>query len=122
MFHIIIADAPVQAAQTIQAQTQGFEQTLMMIVVAVVFFYFILWRPESKRRKELETKRSGLKKGDRVVVAGGILGEVFKVQNETLIIRLTDGAKMEVLKTSIQDVQAGAEVVEKAEITTTEQK
>ena len=46
----------------------------MMIGVAIIFFYFILWRPESKRRKELETKRKGLKKGDRVVVAGGILG------------------------------------------------
>ena len=121
MFHTIIADASAQAAQA-QAQTQGFEQTLMMIAVAIVFFYFILWRPESKRRKELETKRQGLKKGDRVVVAGGILGEVFKVQNETLIIRLTDGAKMEVLKAAIQDVQSGAEVVEKAEPTTTEQK
>ena len=103
----ILADAPVQSIPT-----QGFEQTLMMIVVAVIFFYFILWRPESKRRKELETKRQGLKKGDRVIVAGGILGEVFKIQSETVILRLTDGAKMEVLKVAIQDVQTGVEKVE----------
>jgi preprotein translocase subunit YajC len=104
---IIIAEGPAQPIPT-----QGFEQTFVMIVVAVIFFYFILWRPESKRRKEIETKRKGMKKGDRVVVAGGILGEVFKVQEETIIIRLTDGAKMEVLKPAIQDVLVSAEKVE----------
>ena len=107
MIQSILADASVQSAA---AATQGFEQTLMMIVIAVIFFYFILWRPESKRRKELENKRKGLKKGDRVVVAGGILGEIFRVQNETVTIRLTDGAKMEVLKAAIQDVQPGTDV------------
>jgi preprotein translocase subunit YajC len=114
MFHSIIADAPVHTAPL---PTQGFEQMFLMIGVAIIFFYFILWRPESKRRKELETKRQGMKKGDRVVVAGGIMGEVFKVQNETVIIRLTDGAKMEVLKAAIQDIQVGTEVVEKTEPT-----
>ena len=110
----ILADAPAQPLPT-----QGLEQTLMMIVIAVVFFYFILWRPESKRRKELETKRQGLKKGDRVVVAGGILGEVFKIQGETVTLRLVGDAKMEVLKAASQDVQSG---VEKIELETAEQK
>jgi preprotein translocase subunit YajC len=47
-------------------------------------------------------------------VAGGIIGEVFKVQPETIIVRLTDGAKMEVVKAAIQDIQSpeGAEKVE----------
>jgi preprotein translocase subunit YajC len=119
MFHTIIADAPVQPSPV---PTQGFEQTLMMILVAIIFFYFILWRPETKRRKELEAKRQGLKKGDRVVVAGGILGEISKVQNETVIIKLIEGAKIEVLKAAIQDVQGGTEATEKAESTTPEQK
>ena len=86
-----------------------------MIGIALVFFYFILWRPESKRRKEMDAKRKALRKGDKVVVAGGILGEVSKVQAETIILRLTDGAKMEVLKAAIQDVQPGEEVAEKSE-------
>ena len=110
MFHCI-ADAPAPA---VPVSDGGFEQTLVMIGIALVFFYFILWRPESKRRKQMEEKRQGLKKGDRVVVAGGIIGEVFKVQPETIIVRLTDGAKMEVVKAAIQDIQSpeGAEKVE----------
>jgi preprotein translocase subunit YajC len=107
-----IAEAAVPAASNPDG---GFEQTLVMVGIAIVFFYFILWRPESKRRKQMEEKRQGLKKGDRVVVAGGIIGEIFKVQTETIILRLTDGAKMEVLKMAIQDVQPSSEGVEKVE-------
>ena len=111
MFHFI-AEGPA-----VPASDGGFEQTLVMVGIALVFFYFILWRPESKRRKQMDAKRQALKKGDKVVVAGGILGEVSKVQPETIILRLTDGAKMEVLKAAIQDVQPGAEGAEKTETT-----
>jgi len=87
-------------------------QTVIMIAVALVFFYFILWRPEQKRRKQMEKVRSSMKKGDRVT-AMGIIGTVVKVQDNTLIVSLYDGAKMEILKAAITDVQPAAE--EKAE-------
>lgn len=109
MFHII-ADAPAPVVPE-----QGFEQTLVMIAIAVVFFYFILWRPESKRRKAMDAKRETLAKGDRVVFGGGILGEVSKIQSETIIVKLCDGAKMEILKAAIQDVQPSGESSEKPE-------
>ncbi len=79
-------------------------QTLVMIAVALVFFYFILWRPEQKRRKQMETVRSSLKKGDRIT-AMGIIGTVVKVQENSVIISLCEGAKMEILKAAITDVQ-----------------
>lgn len=97
---LFVADAPAQP---------GFEQPLIMLGLAFVFLYFILWRPEQKRRKAIDTKRQALKKGDRVIVAGGILGEVSKIQADSIIIKLAEGAKMEVLKVAIQDVQPVAE-------------
>ncbi len=87
---------------------QGLWQTLIMISVAMIFFYFILWRPEQKRRKEQETQRASIKKGDRVV-AVGIVGTVVKVQDETLILKMYDGSKIEVLKVAINDVIPGTE-------------
>ncbi len=87
-------------------------QTMVMIAVALVFFYFILWRPEKKRRKQMEQVRSSLKKGDRVT-AMGIIGTVVKVQDNTVVVSLYDGAKMEILKAAITDVQPASE--EKAE-------
>lgn len=88
-------------------------QTFIMIAVALVFFYFILWRPEQKRRKQMEQVRGSLKKGDRIT-AMGIIGTVVKVQDNSVIVSLYDGAKMEILKAAITDVQAPS-TEEKAE-------
>src|SRR5690348_8013346 len=74
--------------------------TFVMLGLAVVFFYFILWRPEQKRRKLGEQMRSSLKKGYRVT-AMGILGTVIRVQEQTVVLRMVDGAKIEVLKAVI---------------------
>ena len=87
-------------------------QTVVMIGVAVVFFYFILWRPERKRRKQMEQVRSSLKKGDKIT-AMGIIATVVKVQDQTVVVSLYDGAKMELLKAAITDVQPATD--EKAE-------
>jgi preprotein translocase subunit YajC len=100
-------------APAVLSPDSGLDQTLLMVGIALVFFYFILWRPETKRRKQMEAKRQALQKGDRVVVAGGIIAEVFKIQADSIIVRLNDGAKMEVLKAAIQDIQEGSAVVEK---------
>ncbi len=97
-----------QDAPAAPARENSFMQTLIMIGIALVFFYFILWRPEQKRRKAMEKQRSGLKKGDRVT-AMGIVGTVFKVQETTVILKMVDGAKIEILKGAITDVQAGTD-------------
>lgn len=86
------------------AQERGMSQTLIMIVIALVFFYFIMWRPERKRRKALEQRRSSIRKGDRVT-AMGIIGTVSKVEDNTVIVKMYDGAKVEFLKGAITDVQ-----------------
>ena len=87
---------------------QGITQTLIMIAVALVFFYFILWRPEQKRRKLIEEQRSSLKKGDKVT-AVGIIGTVLRIQEQTVILKMFDGSKIEVLKGAITDVIPGTE-------------
>ena len=90
------------------APRDGMFQTLTMIGIALLFFYFILWRPEQKRRKALEEQRSTLKKGDRVT-AMGIIGTVHRIQEHTVILKMIDGAKIEVLKGAITDVAPGTE-------------
>lgn len=87
---------------------QGMYQTLIMIAIAMTFFYFILWRPEQKRRKALESQRDSLKKGDRVT-AMGIIGTVLKIQEQTVILKMYDGSKIEVLKGAVTDVLPGTE-------------
>ncbi len=91
----------------------NFMQTLMLVGFGVLFFYFLLWRPEQKRRKTLEKQRSSIKKGDRVT-AMGILGTVVRVADSadgksSVILKMVDGSKIEVLKAAISDVQPGTE-------------
>lgn len=86
----------------------GMIQTFLMIGIALVFFYFILWRPEQKRRKAAEQMRSALKKGDRVT-AMGIVGKVDRIQDQTIILKMIDGAKIEILKGAITDVKPASE-------------
>lgn len=84
-------------------------QTLIMIGIAILFFYFILWRPEQKRRKTMEKQRSEMKKGDHVT-AMGIVGTVDKINEKTVILKMVDGAKIEVLKQAITEVQSSSNV------------
>lgn len=99
-------------ADSMPARDQGMWQTVIMIGIALLFFYFILWRPEQKRRKIIETQRSSLKKGDRVT-AVGIIGSVVRIQEQTVILKMYDGSKIEVLKGAITDVIPGTEEDEK---------
>ena len=100
--------ATVFAQDAAPSPGSGITQTLIMIGIALVFFYFILWRPEQKRRKAAEQMRSSLKKGDRVT-AMGIVGKVDRIQEQTVVLKMVDGAKIEVLKAAITDVQPGTE-------------
>jgi len=114
---MLLSSASVFAQDATAPAEKGgnFMQTLFMIGIALVFFYFILWRPEQKRRKLMEKQRSSLKKGDRVT-AMGIIGTIDKIKETTVILKMVDNAKIEVLKAAITDVQPSTEDdVKKAE-------
>ena len=88
---------------------QSMWSSLLMIGGAVVLFYLILMRPEQKTRKKMQQQRSSMKKGDRIT-AMGIVGTLVRVEEETVILKMVDGAKVEVLKAAISDVKPGNEV------------
>ena len=93
-----------QAAE--ESPSGGLTQTLIMILIAFSFFYLILWRPEQKRRKAMEKMRSSMKKGDRVT-AMGIIGIIDRIQDQTVVLKMVDGSKIEMLKAAITDIQPG---------------
>ncbi len=97
-----------QGEEHVPPPDQSFWQTLVMIGIAFLFFYVILWRPEQKRRKALEEQRNALKKGDRVA-AMGIIGTVIRVGDQTVILKMYDGAKLEFYKAAISDILPEAE-------------
>lgn len=98
----------VEADEPMPVRDQGMWQTLVMAAIAIAFMYFILLRPEQKRRKAQEEQRGSLKKGDRVT-AVGIIGTVVRIQERSVILKMYDGSKIEVVKDAITDVIPGTE-------------
>lgn len=67
----------------------------------VLIFYFLLWRPQSKRRKEHQTLMTGLAKGDEVVTSGGIVGQITKVEDDFVKIQVANNMELRVQKSAI---------------------
>ena len=74
----------------------------MPIILMFVIFYFLLIRPQQKKRKELQVMITQLKKGDKVVTTGGIIGAVSSLQDEYVVLAVGGSeTKMEILKSAI---------------------
>jgi preprotein translocase subunit YajC len=58
-------------------------------------------RPQTKRQKELQKQREAMKKGDKVVTAGGIYGEIKEVQDAAFIITIAKDVTIKVSKESV---------------------
>ncbi len=67
----------------------------------VLIFYFLLWRPQSKRRKEHQQLMSGLAKGDEVVTAGGIVGLVNKVEDDFIKVQVAGNVELRIQKSAV---------------------
>jgi preprotein translocase subunit YajC len=81
----------------------------LMLLLMFGVFYFVLWRPQSKERKKVESFRQNLKKGDRIWTQGGLIGTVTQVEDQAVYLDIGAG-KVRVLKTFV-----GGEFKEKGE-------
>lgn len=96
MLDLILLQATEGAAK------QGNQWTfwIMMILIFVVFYFFMI-RPQTKKQKELQKQRESMKKGDKVVTAGGIYGEIKEVQDNAFIITIAKDVTIKVSKDSV---------------------
>ena len=79
-----IADAHAQAAGG--AAPPGMD--LIFLVLLFVVFYFLLIRPQSKARKEMEARLAKLKAGDEVVLSSGLYATIDRVEDKDLYVKL----------------------------------
>lgn len=83
--------------------------TLLMITAFFMIFYFLLIRPEQKKRQEHEEKVSKLKKGDKVIVAGGIYATLIGIKDDVAAVKVGENMKIEVQKQAIIQILDGSE-------------
>jgi preprotein translocase subunit YajC len=81
-------------------------QFLPLVLIFVVF-YFLLIRPQQRKAKDHKTMLDALRRGDRVVTGGGILGTVARVDNpEEVTVDIAEGVRVRVLRSTITSVLA----------------
>lgn len=92
----------VAYAQTATGQ-EATQQLISLVVILVVFFavfYFLLIRPQRRRQREHLALLSSLKRGDRVMTAGGVIGTIEDIDENEVVLAVEEG-KLRVSKTSI---------------------
>ena len=88
----------------------GMGSPLIMMVLMIAIFYFMLIRPENKRKKEAEEMRSSVKKGDKVVTIGGIVGIIVDVKENKFVMETgADQVRIEFEKWAISSNETAAE-------------
>lgn len=81
-------------------------QFLPLILIFVVF-YFLLIRPQQRKAKDQKTMLEALRRGDRVVTGGGIIGTVARVDNpEEVVVEIAENVRVRVVRSTITSVLA----------------
>jgi preprotein translocase subunit YajC len=98
--------SPAYAQGTGLFDQSALVQFLPLVLIFVVF-YFLLIRPQQKKAKDQRAMLDALRRGDRVVTGGGILGTVSKVVSpEEVEIDIASGVRVRVVRSTITSVLA----------------
>ena len=106
---LLISQSPGAWIQLAQAQTQSPLVSLVPIFLVFGIFYFLLLAPMRKRQKALQKVVEGLKRGDKVVTNGGLIGEIAAVEDRVVHLKLGENVKVRVLKSAIAGLEGSAE-------------
>ena len=86
--------------------TLGMLLQFLQFVPIFLIIYFLLIRPQQQRQKHTEAMLKNLKKGDKVVTTGGIIGTVIGLEDTKAVLRIAEDTKVEFTKASIVQVMA----------------
>lgn len=97
----------IQFNPVLLQQAGGFEQmisSLVPFILIIAIFYFLIIRPQQKKQKERQRLLDSIKKGDKVITAGGIHGTVEGIEDNTLLIKIADGVKIKFERSAVTHI------------------
>lgn len=88
---------------------QGSDGLIGMLfpLLLIIVFYVFLIRPQSKKQKEIQRKVEEMKKGDKIITNGGIMGTVNAIENDQVLVEVDTNVKIRFVKSAIVDVNPG---------------
>lgn len=84
--------------------------SLVPFILMIGVFYFLLLRPMKKQEEDRKKRMAELKRNDRIVLTGGLLGRISKIEpdDEVVVVELAERVKVRVLKKDIVDLESNA--------------
>jgi preprotein translocase subunit YajC len=79
---------------------------LVPIVLVLGIFFFLVIRPQQRERRRKEQMLAALKKGDRVVTSGGLIGTVIGVTDRRVTLKLGDSVRVECLRSAVTGLES----------------
>lgn len=101
---ILVTAAHADAA--LGSSGSGFDiMSLLPIILIFAVFYFLILRPQQAKAKKHQQTLANLRRGDRVVTSGGIIGTISKIVNEQEIqLEIDENVKVRLVRAMITDV------------------
>ncbi len=107
---MFVSTAYAQTASGAAGQPGLDLMSILPLILIFVVFYFLLIRPQQKKLKEHKTMVDGLRRGDRVITAGGIIGTVTRVGTEDdVTVEIAEGVRVRVVRSTVTTVLAKTE-------------
>ncbi|MGQ9477176.1 MAG: preprotein translocase subunit YajC [Candidatus Bipolaricaulia bacterium] len=81
----------------------GLFPTIILLVLFIAIFYFLLIWPQRRRQRKHQELLGNLKKGDEVVTSGGLIGRIKRIDKDSVLLEMEEGATVKVLKSAIME-------------------
>ena len=92
----------------------SFMSTIIMFGSIIAIFWFMILRPQQKKQKQHQQMMDSLKKGDKVVMSGGVHGTIAGMGERTVLVQVAENVKMKFEKVAIATIIREGEASQKA--------
>ena len=92
------------AAAAAPSGTTAFFLNIFPLLLVFVIFWLLMIRPQQRRMREHQAQIAAVKKGDRVVTGGGLIGKVVKVSDNEVEVELGQGVRVTAVKSTLTQV------------------
>ena len=98
-----------------QAPPGGGLGAVVPLLLMFVVFYFFLIRPQNKRQRQHQDMLARLKKGDVIVLSGGVVGTIHTVADSELMVEIAEKTRVKVIRAQVAGVYQNAETADTKE-------
>ncbi len=105
---------PPAYAQGAGAPGAGGLEMFIPFILIIVVFYFLIFRPQQKKAKQHREMLANLRRGDRIVTGGGIVGRIARLEGDKeLIVEISPDIRVRIMRSTVAELLSHGEPAER---------